>query len=78
MPPINSPNRDVLPKSLFCLCGFFKLVVAYFLFIIINNNNHSGAVLLSLALHVNIAGVNFWRIRSVVFIEQLDISVAGF
>ncbi len=29
-PPINSPHLYMLPKSLFCLCGFLMFVVAYF------------------------------------------------
>ncbi len=28
---INSPHLYMLPKSLFCLCGLFRAVVAYFL-----------------------------------------------
>ncbi len=30
-PPINSPHPCMLPKSLFCPCGFFRPVVTYLL-----------------------------------------------
>ncbi len=31
IPQSNSNNCYMLPNSLFCLCGFFRFVVAYFL-----------------------------------------------